>query len=53
MHAHHSSEAPKQTIQDSDTMEKMDRGVLKCVCGRLRNRLEMMVAAERGYIERK
>ena len=47
--AHHSREALKRTIQE--TMEVMDRTVVKRACGRFRSRLERMVAAEGGFIE--
>ena len=45
--AHHSREALKWTIQE--TMEVMDRAVVKHACGRFRSRLERMVAAEEGF----
>ena len=44
-----SSEALKRTIQD--TMDKMDRAVVRDTCGRFRSWLERMVAAEGGHIE--
>ena len=48
-HAHYSSEALKQTIQD--TVEKMDRAVVKGACGMFRSWLERVGAAEGGHIE--
>ena len=47
--AHCSSEALKRTIQD--TLEKMDRAVVKGAFGRFRSRLERIVVAEGGHIE--
>ena len=48
-HAHYSSDGLKRTIQD--TMEKMDRAVVKGTCGMFRSSLERIVAAEGEHIE--
>ena len=45
--AHHSRKALKRTIQE--TMEVMDRAVVKRACGRFRSRLERMVETAEGF----
>ena len=47
--AHHSREALKPTFQE--TMEAMDRAVVKLARGRFRSRQERMLAAQGGFIE--
>ena len=48
-HADHSREVLKRSIQD--TIEKMDRAVVKRVFGRFRSWFERMVAVEGGHME--